>query len=337
MENPYTITKCEHLFCLNCLTDWLDRKRFCPCCRTQVSFDWEENDIKPAPLAIRQLINDLDMTCSTCFKQMKLENFTIHKTACEPKSTPISTHGPLIEQLNTKIACLEGRLAQKTQEANMLMQQKQTLKTEFDSLKQQLENNSMTQSQPIGSQPRDDDMQDEFRIDDHPITETGGASPHTLESILQEIIELRAICESYEEEKEHLEKTILENKSNLNKQRRTIDEHLATIDALKTSNRRHEEQRDQFYEDLLNIQRSKSSLNQEKVALARQLEETKDSKIENDRKLKDQIQQMTWHNDDLAMQIDTLKMEHRQLRSKINRLEEDNERFERQARSRFLD
>ena len=138
LENPLVLKKCEHIFCDYCINDWLDRKRKCPICREEVSIV-RENDLSIAPLYVRQMVNELQVICEICNKQMNLENLKEHQKSCKLEMSSSSAVGAAdkaeINKLKNKIACLEGQLSNKSNECKMISTQRNQLNGEVEKLK----------------------------------------------------------------------------------------------------------------------------------------------------------------------------------------------------------
>lgn len=144
------------MFCDYCINDWLDRKRKCPTCREEVCII-RENDLGTAPLYVRQMINELDVICQICNKQMSLEAYQSHQKECKADMSSTSSESALakmeINKLKNKINCLEGQLNSKSNEVKMVMQQRNELNKEVEKLKQ--ENLELKEHQNNGPENRD--------------------------------------------------------------------------------------------------------------------------------------------------------------------------------------
>lgn len=74
LEDPMLHPSCKNLFCSKCI-GYIDDKR-CPICRTTASYE-------VAPLAISNIIAELDIECSRCEQQQKFGQFKTHySTKC---------------------------------------------------------------------------------------------------------------------------------------------------------------------------------------------------------------------------------------------------------------
>lgn len=60
IENPVMITVCEHLYCRECLTDWLSKDTSCPEDRNPI----EESDLTKPPRLIRNQLDRLEIRCN---------------------------------------------------------------------------------------------------------------------------------------------------------------------------------------------------------------------------------------------------------------------------------
>ena len=135
LENPLVIKKCEHMFCDYCINDWLDRKRKCPICREEICII-RENDLATPPLYIRQMINELQVTCENCNAIMNMEAYLVHRKSCKADlSAGVNPDKAEIKKLQNKINCLEGQVASKTNEVKMVTQQRNQLSEEVKKLK----------------------------------------------------------------------------------------------------------------------------------------------------------------------------------------------------------
>ena len=134
LARPVT-THCDHLFCSECIHDWLRENNTCPIDRTHL----RPCMLKPAPRAIRNLINKLPIFCDFveegCTELMPLEGYPSHVSRCPfnpdrmvrckywckqaMTQSALKTHNcvnELIETLNRQ----QYQLVQMTNERNML-------------------------------------------------------------------------------------------------------------------------------------------------------------------------------------------------------------------------
>lgn len=58
-ENPIMISICEHVYCRQCIDDWLKTDTSCPEDRTPI----QESDLKPPPRMIRNFYDRLRIKC----------------------------------------------------------------------------------------------------------------------------------------------------------------------------------------------------------------------------------------------------------------------------------
>lgn len=148
LENPQIVIVCEHIFCDHCIHDWLDRKLKCPVCRVPISID-RERDVRAAPLMIRQLISDLSMKCQNCDTVLPVDQMLNHKKTCKADPfAPSTSSSREVQQLKTKVLCLEGQLKAKTQENKNLVDQRNTLADQLEEAKKSA-NTSAPISRPI--------------------------------------------------------------------------------------------------------------------------------------------------------------------------------------------
>ncbi|CAG2104034.1 unnamed protein product [Medioppia subpectinata] len=82
LQNPIQVVTCEHVFCSDCLEDWLDKgKHTCPLDREQVN----REDLK-TPRIVSNLLAKLSIKCDFadygCQVVVKLENLAKHLTQC---------------------------------------------------------------------------------------------------------------------------------------------------------------------------------------------------------------------------------------------------------------
>ncbi|KAJ6603994.1 E3 ubiquitin-protein ligase NRDP1 [Pseudolycoriella hygida] len=76
LEIPVEST-CEHIFCNQCIEDWLAIRSTCPVCRISMV-----RNLKPAARYFRNLLDKLERKCdyesSRCSSVLKLDNFADH-------------------------------------------------------------------------------------------------------------------------------------------------------------------------------------------------------------------------------------------------------------------
>ncbi|GAA5856412.1 hypothetical protein JCM9279_001713 [Rhodotorula babjevae] len=88
LDDPVTTPTCQHLYCRTCLDRALDLAPSCPVCRTRLD---SLADRPPAPRAIRHLVADLAIQCTTCHTRMRRDDWLHHQLACaEPDHPPSS-------------------------------------------------------------------------------------------------------------------------------------------------------------------------------------------------------------------------------------------------------
>lgn len=82
LEDPLT-THCDHLFCNECINDWLRHHHTCPIDRCPLRTCM----LKRAPRAIRNLINRLKIYCpyrdDGCEQTIRLEQYDQHQLECQ--------------------------------------------------------------------------------------------------------------------------------------------------------------------------------------------------------------------------------------------------------------
>jgi len=62
LKNAVQSSKCEHVFCSECINEWLNHRNFCPHnCQSLT-----KTDLTPAPRIIRNLLNKLQIKCEFC-------------------------------------------------------------------------------------------------------------------------------------------------------------------------------------------------------------------------------------------------------------------------------
>jgi E3 ubiquitin-protein ligase NRDP1 len=81
LRDPLT-TECEHLYCRECISDWLKDNRTCPIDRLYIHL----RNLRPAPRVIRNLLGKLDIHCDYmsdgCQKIVPLETLDRHVNDC---------------------------------------------------------------------------------------------------------------------------------------------------------------------------------------------------------------------------------------------------------------
>lgn len=85
LENPLVTPSCEHIFCEECIKDWLTKgptkaEPSCPNDRTPASVD----SLKPPLRSFRNLLFGLNIKCEFkgCGLYVKLQNLYDHEDAC---------------------------------------------------------------------------------------------------------------------------------------------------------------------------------------------------------------------------------------------------------------
>lgn len=53
LEDPLQAPTCEHIFCRNCIEEWLSRSSTCPIDRTSIEFE----QLKTVPRILKNLLN----------------------------------------------------------------------------------------------------------------------------------------------------------------------------------------------------------------------------------------------------------------------------------------
>ena len=146
------------MFCDYCINDWLDRKRKCPICREEICII-RENDLATPPLYIRQMINELQVTCENCNAIMNMEAYLVHKKSCKADlSAGLNPDKAEIKKLQNKINCLEGQVASKTNEVKMVTQQRNQLSEEVKKLKQEIQNVKETSTSIVAQNQNQDQL-----------------------------------------------------------------------------------------------------------------------------------------------------------------------------------
>ncbi|XP_054156332.1 E3 ubiquitin-protein ligase NRDP1-like [Oppia nitens] len=81
MDDP-VLTKCDHLFCRQCIGEWLSRNNNCPIDRRKLVLD----DTHPAPRVVRNLLDQLRMRCyfsgDGCPLILPINDYTRHVDEC---------------------------------------------------------------------------------------------------------------------------------------------------------------------------------------------------------------------------------------------------------------
>ena len=76
------VSPCEHVFCSNCLKDWLKQKPECPNCRFQMS----ERELKEVIPLVKNLISKLEIFCDYkergCTEITTIEELQQHLRSC---------------------------------------------------------------------------------------------------------------------------------------------------------------------------------------------------------------------------------------------------------------
>ncbi|CAH1274431.1 RNF151 [Branchiostoma lanceolatum] len=90
MEDPQECP-CGHVFCKECIQQWLRSHSNCPNCRKQCY------QVKPVLPMVRNLINHLTIRCENheagCDKKVQLEYYDNHKKVCDYASVPCPNEG----------------------------------------------------------------------------------------------------------------------------------------------------------------------------------------------------------------------------------------------------
>lgn len=83
LEKPVQSQKCDHLFCEECIKDWLSRSQTCPVDRDLL----QDEDLKPATRPLRNLLGKLEIKCNFefagCETIVKLEDLEDHVKNCK--------------------------------------------------------------------------------------------------------------------------------------------------------------------------------------------------------------------------------------------------------------
>jgi hypothetical protein len=83
LENPVQINDCEHIFCGNCIKEWLSKQLNCPIDRKSVL----HSQIKAAPKLITNFIAKVTITCNFakngCHSIVKVDQIYEHIKSCE--------------------------------------------------------------------------------------------------------------------------------------------------------------------------------------------------------------------------------------------------------------
>ena len=77
---PLMCGECEHLFCSNCIKEWLKKNDYCPFkCRGN-----NKMELKEIPKSIKKLYNSLKIRCSkaSCTKILELGELLEHEYNC---------------------------------------------------------------------------------------------------------------------------------------------------------------------------------------------------------------------------------------------------------------
>ena len=100
VNNPYK-TKCNHLFCENCIKPWVMRFACCGKCEELV----RRRDLKPCDQHFRDLILSLPMQCmnASCPAPLTVDTFTEHTNSCtrvdeEPELHDVSSVSETAEE-----------------------------------------------------------------------------------------------------------------------------------------------------------------------------------------------------------------------------------------------
>ena len=83
LQDPVQFLNCEHVFCHDCIKEWINRQGNCPIDRSPITLA----EIKPAPRILKNLINRLEVTCDNsaygCHAIIDLDSKAFHLKACE--------------------------------------------------------------------------------------------------------------------------------------------------------------------------------------------------------------------------------------------------------------
>ncbi|XP_037050084.1 uncharacterized protein LOC119084270 [Bradysia coprophila] len=93
LEDPLQ-SKCEHMFCRECIQDWLSKNASCPDCRKKLTID----DMQAPGRIIRNLFNKLIIRCNFedqgCRKMIMLEYLEDHGENCKFNPNNVVASGP---------------------------------------------------------------------------------------------------------------------------------------------------------------------------------------------------------------------------------------------------
>src|SRR5947207_1346683 len=82
LENPVQGVLCEHLFCLDCIQQWLKTSLICPLDRKQLL----SSHLQSPPKIILKLLNNLKVKCNYydygCLIKLKLSDLKQHCKTC---------------------------------------------------------------------------------------------------------------------------------------------------------------------------------------------------------------------------------------------------------------
>jgi protein-L-isoaspartate(D-aspartate) O-methyltransferase len=84
LEDPILVENCEHLFCRQCINEWLQKSetKLCPIDRTEIN----ESTLRPPQRSFRNLITSLLISCdfqtNGCEEWVKIEELSTHAMNC---------------------------------------------------------------------------------------------------------------------------------------------------------------------------------------------------------------------------------------------------------------
>jgi len=83
LENPLYAPNCEHAFCEECISEWLNQHQNCPLDRQPLLL----RDMKPIPRIMKNLLGKLRVKCENaehgCEAIVRLDNLVEHSAQCE--------------------------------------------------------------------------------------------------------------------------------------------------------------------------------------------------------------------------------------------------------------
>ena len=103
--DPVT-TRCGHTYCRACITEWLSTTRQCPECRDPIA----AHDISNVPVAFKQLVNALQVTCPEegCGDIMALDALDKHREKCVTEKRPCpQCHSELFKREMAQHNCIQ--------------------------------------------------------------------------------------------------------------------------------------------------------------------------------------------------------------------------------------